>query len=388
MLLSRAACRWLLGPVLTLSLLAPAAWAQDRFGCGMPRILADGWQTAAPEQVGMDGNILCGIGPRFEAAPEVNAHAVVVARQGKIVYEHYFTGSDEIWGHPVGVVGFDAGTRHDLRSVTKSVTSLLVGIAIDQGWIKDIDAPIAPYLPEFAELRTLDKQHITVRQLLTMSSGIAWDESLPYSNPANSERPMDDATDPYLYVVQQPMAAEPGKTYNYCGCSAVLLEAILQKTSHQPLDLIAKNFLFDPLGITDVEWSRFPNGDVLAHGGLRLRARDMLKIGQLVLNHGTWNGRRIVSQSWIDQSISPQINGEGIFFYGYQWWLGRSLLAKRQVDWAAGFGWGGQRLYIVPSKEMTIAVFSGAYGKPQVVGNTVLNDYVFASMANPKPPQN
>jgi CubicO group peptidase (beta-lactamase class C family) len=165
----------------------------------------------------------------------------------------------------------------------------------------------------------------------------------------------------------------------------VLLQAILQKATHRPLEILAKDYLFDPLGITDVEWSRFPNGDVLGHGGLRLRARDMLKLGQLVLNRGLWNGRRIVSQSWIDQSISPQINGEGIFFYGYQWWLGRSLLAKRQVDWAAGFGWGGQRLYVVPSKEMTIAVFSGAYGKPQVVGNTVLNDYALASLASGEP---
>lgn len=381
----------LAGLVLALLLLAaPAltpAGAQDRFGCGTPKILTDGWQTAAPEQVGMDANILCGIGPRFEAAREANPHAVVVARQGKIVYEHYFAGSDEIWGKPIGIVGFDASTRHDLRSVTKSVTSLLAGIGFDQGWIKDLDAPVLSFLPEFADIRSPEKQRITVRHLLTMSSGIAWDESLPYSNPANSERPMDAAADPYRYILEQPMAAEAGKVYNYCGCSAVLLEDILQKMSGQPLDILAKNFLFDPLGITDVEWSRFTNGDVLGHGGLRMRARDLLKLGQLVLNRGMWNGRRIVSQNWIDQSISPQINGEGIFFYGYQWWLGRSLMAQRQVDWAAGFGWGGQRLYVVPSKELAIVVFSGAYGKPQVVGNTVLNDYVLAALANGKPAQ-
>ncbi|HEX3860876.1 MAG TPA: serine hydrolase [Stellaceae bacterium] len=356
------------------------AWAQDAAGCGSPPVRSDGWLVAAPEQAGMDAKILCGIGPRFAAWPDANAHAVLVARHGKLVYERYFAGADQIWGQPIGTVTYDAEKRHDLRSITKSVTSLLVGIALDHGWLKSLDAPVLSFLPEFSDLSDPDKEHITLRHLLTMSSGLAWDESRPYSDPTNSERQMDAAADPYRYALAQPMAAPPGTIYNYCGCSAALLEDIIQQTASRPLDGIAKEFLFDPLGISDVEWTRFPNGDVLAHGGLRLRARDLAKLGQLVLKRGDWNGRRIVSTAWIDQATAPQINGESIYFYGYQWWLGRSLIARKEIDWIAGFGYGGQRLYIVPKQDLVVVVYSGAYGAPPLVGNIVLNQYVLPAL--------
>jgi len=366
---------------MVAGLLLAASQAMAETGCVIPAGLSDGWPVATPGQDGLDAALLCAIGPRFEDWKGPNAHAVVVARHGALVYEHYFTGEDEIWGRPIGRVAYDAEKRHDLRSVTKSVTSLVVGIALDRGWLKDIDAPVFSFFPEYADLRTPEKDRITVRHLLTMSAGFAWDESLPYSNPANSERPMDDAADPYRYILDQPLAATPGTVYNYCGCSAVLLEAILKKTAGKPLDALAKETLFDPLGIADVEWVRFPNGDVLGHGGLRLRARDFAKIGQLVLDHGAWLGRQIVPASWIEQSTAPQINGEGIFFYGYQWWLGRSLVERREIDWAAGFGWGGQRLYVVPADGLVVAVYAGAYGRPQVVGTAVLNRYVLPAVA-------
>jgi len=181
---------------------------------------------------------------------------------------------------------------------------------------KNIDEPNFSFFPEYAELRTPEKERITIRHLRTMSAGFHWDESLPYSNPANSERPIDEAADPYRYILQQPLTSTPGTIYNYCGCSAVLLQAILKKTTGKPLDELAKETLFDPLGIADVEWVRFANGDVLGHGGLRLRAKDLAKLGQLILDRGSWQGRQVISASWIEQSITPQINGEGIFFYG------------------------------------------------------------------------
>jgi CubicO group peptidase (beta-lactamase class C family) len=365
--------------VALLWLTSIPAMAQDS-GCKTPAVMPDGWKVAAPEEMGLDAAQLCAMGKRFEGWAEANAHAIVVARHGALVYERYFAGPDEVWGNPIGTVIYDAEKRHDLRSITKSVTSLVVGIAYDRGWLKDLDASIFSFLPEYADLRTPEKQRITPRHLLTMSSGLAWDESLPYANPANSERPMDAAGDPYRYVLEQPVARPAGAVYNYCGCSAALLEAIVQKTANRPLEILAKEMLFDPLGISDVEWLRFSNGDVLGHGGLRLRARDLAKLGQLVLNRGSWNGRQIVSTAWIDQSVTPQINGEGIFFYGYQWWLGRSLIARKEIDWIAGVGYGGQRLYIVPSRGLVVAVYSGAYGKPQLVGNVALNQYILPAI--------
>ena len=306
-----------------------------------------------------------------------------LARGGKLVYEHYFPGEDAIGGRPLGVVAYDGSRRHDLRSITKSVTALVAGIAFDRGWLRDLDAPVFSFFPDYAELRTPQKERITLQHLLTMSAGFAWDESPPYGTPANSSHAMDEAADPVRYVLMQPMAAEPGTTYNYCGCSAVLLAAILKKVTGSPLDLLAKDYLFSPLGITDVEWTRFGNGEVRGHAGLRLRARDLLKLGELVLDGGAWQGRQIVSREWIAQATAPQINGEGLYFYGYQWWLGRSLVQRRELDWIAGVGLGGQRLYIVPAERLAVAVYAGLYQSPlqRRLGNMVLNEHVLAALA-------
>jgi CubicO group peptidase (beta-lactamase class C family) len=130
--------------------LLPAALAAQEKDCGKPADLADGWRVAAPAEHGLDPALICAIGPRFDAWKDANAHAVVVIHKGALVYERYFTGEDEKLGRPLGAVKFDAATKHDLRSISKSVTALVVGIAVDRGWIKDIDAPVFSYFPEYA----------------------------------------------------------------------------------------------------------------------------------------------------------------------------------------------------------------------------------------------
>ncbi len=353
--------------------------------CSPPADLKDGWRVAAPAEAGLDPALICAIGPRFEAWKEANVHAVLVVRKGALVYERYFTGEDERLGRPLGAIRFDATIKHDLRSISKSVTALVVGIALDRGWIKDIDAPVLSYFPEYADLSTPEKQNITVRHLLTMSAGFAWNEQIPYSNPANSERQMWVAGDALRYVLERPLEAAPGKLYNYNGGATTLLAAIVRKTAGKPLDVVAKEALFDPLGISDVEWVRHANGDPAASAGLRLRPRDLAKIGQLVLAKGAWQGEQIVSPAWIAQSIAPHMNGDGIYFYGYQWWLGRSLVERRAVEWAAGVGWGGQRLYILPSEETLIVVHAGLYGQPfqSAPGGAVLNRHVLPAIVKP-----
>jgi len=182
-----------------------------------PAELGDGWPVAAPEEQGVDATILSGIGPHFEGWREACAHAVVVVRRGVLIYEHYFTGDDWRWTEPLGAVAFDTTVKHDLKSITKSVTSLLAGISLDRGWIADIDTPVFTYFPEHADLRTPEKVRITLAHLLTMSAGLVWNESLPWGDPANNERRMDDAADPYRYALEQPVATPPGQFYNYCG---------------------------------------------------------------------------------------------------------------------------------------------------------------------------
>jgi len=356
------------------------AHAQD---CAPPADLSDGWQIATPQRQGLDAGPLCDIGPRFEGWKEANAHAVLVLRHGKLVYERYFAGEDQEWGKwSAGAIQHSAARKHDVRSISKSVVSLLVGAAVDRGWLS-IDQSVLAFFPEYADLRTPMKDRITVRHLLTMSSGLAWDESLPYADRRNSETAMNLAPDAVRYVLEQPMwRSAPGENYNYSGGSAVVLAAILQKVSGgMDITMLSKTLLFDPLGIADFEWAVWNDRPVIA-SGLRLRARDLAKIGQLVLDKGRWQGRQIIPETWIAESTAPQINGQSPFFYGYQWWLGRSLLHGSQVDWVAGLGEGSQRLYIIPEFRIVVVLNFGLYGRglQAYVGPSILNTHVLPAV--------
>jgi CubicO group peptidase (beta-lactamase class C family) len=335
--------------------------AQTEPHCDAPAQLDDGWSVSLPEEQGLDPVPICAIEDRLRTWTASNVHAIVVARHGVLVYEKYLAGEDQLWGKPLGRVVYEAGKLHDIRSVTKSITSLIVGIAVDRGWIKDLDASVFSFFPEYADLRTPEKDRITLRHLLMMATGLAWDESLPYSNPANSESQMYAARDPYRYVLERPVTDPPGEVYNYCTGASSLLGAVLRKATGKEIDQLQKEVLFGPLGITEAEWIKFDNGDVMSGGGLRLRARDLAKIGQLVLARGAWQGRQIVPASWIEESTAPQINGYGTIFYGYQWWLGRSFVKHREIDWVAGVGYGGQRLFIIPSEDVIAVVLAGHY---------------------------
>ncbi len=361
------------------------ALAESGPGCAAPAKLDDGWAVSGPAEQGLDPSPICSIGPHFDAWKEANVHAVVVIRHGALVYEAYFTGEDENWGRKLGRVTYKADMVHDLRSVTKSLTSLVVGIALDRGWIKDLDAPVTSFFPEYADLRTPEKDKITLRHLLMMSTGLVWDEDMPYSDPANSETQMYKASDPYRYVLERPVGGPPGKIFNYVTGAPTLLGAVLHKVTGKPFDALEREVLFDPLGISDVQWTYFDNGDPMPGGGLRMRPRDLAKIGQLVLAHGQWNGKQIVPAAWIEQSTTPRLNAYSMYFYGYQWWLGRSLLNGRQVDWIAGRGYGGQRLIIVPSQDIVLVAMAGHYDTSplqEIAAINLLNRVVLPAIAD------
>jgi CubicO group peptidase (beta-lactamase class C family) len=279
-------------------------------------------------------------------------------------------------------VKFDATTRHDLRSVSKSLTSLLVGLAIQRGKIGGLDEPVVKFFPEYADLDTPERRRITLRHLLTMSMGVAWDETIPYSNPANSEIRMIMAPDGERFALEQPIVAPPGRIYNYNGGATALLGAVVRKTTGQPLDQFAREALLTPLGIGDFEWVGLPGKGPAAASGARMRPRDMLKLGQLVLARGQWNGREIVPAAWIADSTAPHITGSGTFFYGYQWWLGRTLHDGREVKWVAGVGLGGQRIFIVPDFDLAVVTTAGMYRSPlqAPVPLEILNQYVLRAL--------
>jgi CubicO group peptidase (beta-lactamase class C family) len=351
----------LLGGAALAPLTALPVYADPPDGCGVPVARDDGWPIASiNEDKLIDRAALCRMADRLAASSDANVHAVLVARGGKLVFERYFTGSDEINGRPVGKVTFDADTLNNVKSVSKSVASLAVGIAIDRGLIGSINEPIFSLFPELSDLRSLEKERIQLLHALTMSMGLEWVEATPSNEGNNDEERMHRAPDPCRYVLGLAATAPAGQEFFYNTGALTLVSAIIRKATGRPLDEFARATLFEPLGITGVEWIRV-KGDTDAGGGLRFRPRDMAKIGQLILAGGRWNDRQVVSKAWIDASMTPRMDATGLFFYGYLWWLGRSLLNGREVHWAGALGRGGQSIRIVPELDLVVVVTAGYY---------------------------
>ncbi|WP_456705298.1 serine hydrolase domain-containing protein [Bradyrhizobium sp. USDA 4449] len=273
-------------------------------------------------------------------------------------------GADEVPSRFFGVrvtdVSFDADTLHNLKSCSKSVASLVVGIALDQGLIRSIEEPVFSFFPELSDLRSPDRDRILLSHLLTMSMGLKWVEATPATGDDNDEVRMHMAPDACRYVLGLPVTALAGQEFFYNTGALALVSAIVRKATGRPLDEFARRVLFDPLGITEFEWSRF-KGDSDAGGGLRLRPRDMAKIGQLVLQGGRWNDRQIVSRAWIEASTTMKLRATDGQSYGYLWWLRSSRLNGRVVQSIAAQGRGGQSIRIVPELDLVVAVTAGCY---------------------------
>ena len=350
--------------MLVLALIAfclPAA-AEDAKVCGAPVSLNDGWTLATQAEVGLDSARLCGLDSLVAQWPDANIHAVVVVRNGKLAMERYFSGEDERWGDKLGRVAYGPEVKHDLRSISKSATSLLIGIALADGKFPALDSAVVDAFPDYADLRTPEKARITFRTLLTMSAGLVWDESRPWDDPLNTEAGMIMAADPFRYILSQPVAHPPGTVYAYSGGGTSLLGETLVRSTGKSLRDYAREKLFLPIDAPDFEWlDAGVSGRLGAFGSLRLRPRDAAKLGRLLLTDGQWNGKQVLPAGWAAESIKPRINGEGLYFYGYQWWLGRSFRNGAELDWVAGVGLGGQRLYVVPSLDLVVMITAGHY---------------------------
>jgi CubicO group peptidase (beta-lactamase class C family) len=345
---------------------------------------ADGWTTSPLEAVDLDSRTLCAVVDWLDGLSNSNVHSILVARHGALVFEHYRRGPDERWRTALPDAMHGPETKHDLRSITKSITGLLVGIALERKLIPCLDEPVFAYLPEYADLRTPEKERIQLRHLLNLSAGLDWDENVPDSDPRHGEMRMWRSGDHLRTALEPPIVTAPGLDWNYSGGCTELLGAVLRKATGKPIDEFAREALFEPLQITDVEWARHADNSPSASGGLRMRSRDLAKLGQLVVaRRGLWQGRQIMPAQWIDDSVAPQIGAaDRLYFYGYQWWLGRSLSAGKEITWAAGIGLGGQRLYVIPSLELSVVVTAGHYAD-DIQGwlpLVVLNRYVLPAV--------
>jgi CubicO group peptidase (beta-lactamase class C family) len=218
-----------------------------------PATLNDGWQTASADSLGVDSAALGRLTATMHAWPELGVHAILIERGGQLIYESYFDGFDERWGQPLGRVSMTATSKHDLRSITKSVVSALTGIALSEGAIKSLDQPVVQWLPEFPDLNTSERRRVTLAHLLSMTSGLRWNEEVPYSNPQNDEIRMTRDARPLRYALSVPFAVDPGADFNYNGGLTQVMAAVIERATKTPIEDYARTKLFEPLGITDVE---------------------------------------------------------------------------------------------------------------------------------------
>ncbi len=239
------------------------------------------WQHASPAEAGFSPDVGEKLDDAVRKKEFVNLHAVIVVRDGKLVLERYYEGADErTRSGPLGIVKFGPEVKHDLRSVTnKSIVSLLYGIALADGMVADLDQPLVDQFPAYGDLAADPKRRrMTVFHALSMTLGTEWNENLSYRDPRNSETAMDRAADRYRYVLERPFVTQPGSRWNYNGGATALLAHLISRGTGRPLLDYAREKLFKPLGITDVEWIADSGGEPIAASGLRMRPRDLAKI--------------------------------------------------------------------------------------------------------------
>ncbi|HEY2796752.1 MAG TPA: serine hydrolase [Thermoanaerobaculia bacterium] len=322
------------------------------------------------EAAGMDQAVLEALDRELASGKHGYVDSMLVMRSGAVVYERTYDrskdyarlfagkGAPGIYNYyDPGWHPYYKGTRlHTMQSISKSVTSALIGIAIGRGEIPGVGAKVMPY---FADFRIPAdplgfRERMTLADVLTMRTGIRWDEeTAAYTDPANNCAAMEGSEDWVRYVLEQPMAAEPGKTFVYNSGATELLSYLLAKATREPADDYAKERLFGPLGIRDFYWKRTPKGLADTEGGLYLAPRDLAKIGQLYMQDGIWEGKRILPEGWVKASTtSATPTSEKSFGYGYQWWI------RPDAGAYAAWGYGGQFLFVVPRLDL-IAIFTG-----------------------------
>ena len=293
------------------------------------------WRVATPESQGLDSAVLAGA-IEYVRSERIPLHSFLIVRNGVIVLDAYF--------YPY------AGREvHDVASVTKSVTSATIGISIEKGYIKGVDQKILSLLqlpPPDSDPR---RGSLTVRHLLTMTSGFDCDTK----DGEKALAAMRHSTDWAAFALALPMRADPGSQYAYCSCNQHLLSSALTAVTGESLLQFAEKNLFHPIGITDLIWPADPNGRTHGWGDLHLRPHDMARLGLLYLNHGRWRDAQIVPESWVRESSKPLVTVREGVGYGYSWWINT---ARPPIFEAVGRG--GQRIAILP-KENMVVVFTG-----------------------------
>jgi CubicO group peptidase (beta-lactamase class C family) len=317
----------------------------------------ENWITASPESQGLNPMMLSQMEQYLDTQLWSFAlRSILIVRHGYLVYENYLGLPDR------------ENQTNNIYSCTKSVTSALIGIAIDQGYLNLTDHLVDIF--SHLTIQNLDsrKAAITVEDLLTMTSGLPWDEwTYPYGNPNNDWDRMTTSPNWVEFVINRPMDYAPGSQWVYNTGGSHLLSAIVHEMTENSTLAFAETNLFTPLGITDYSWAHDPQGNVNGGSALRLRPRDMAKFGFLYLHNGTWDGREIVPSSWVLASSTGQVIVDSVTEYGYQWWVHPGINAY------AAHGYLNQHIYVIPSQDMVV-VFTAASSSFDTM--QLLEDYI------------
>ena len=268
-----------------------------------------------------------------------NIYSILVSRNGHIIYKKYFGDYTE-------------KSLFNDQSLTKSIVSILIGIAIDKGYIKSVDEKAADFLPELKNDPDKRKQEISIREIMNQASGFYHEELTAIPDFLQLPNPSD-------YVLKAPLVTDPGKTFHYNNAASHLLSVIISKSTNIDSRSFAKKYLFDPLGVTEFDWAKMKDGYFDGSGllSIRLRSEGMLKIGELLLHGGVFDGKQIVSSKWVNLILNPDI------FYHTEWGFDQSnyALCWYHCDYKGtkliyGMGWGGQFLILVPSLQAIIVI--------------------------------
>ena len=343
----------------------------------------DGWETSSLSARGIDSSLIAEIIIKVKENVFKYVHGVLIVRNEYLVLEEYFPGYTFAGPYPGDYTFFDWDDLHYQASVTKSFTSALVGIAFDRGYITDLNTPIYNFFPEYTDISwSNEKKKITLKHLLTMTAGLEWDETT-YSvfDSRNSITQMSMSADPIKFLLELPLADEPGSTFHYNTGISVLLGGIIKNTTSLYANEFAELYLFGPLGIEVYDWEVIANGTVQTGGGLRLRPRDMAKFGQLYLNKGTWKGNRIVSQYWVEESVKRHISISPGGGYGFQWWMENHYWKGQIIGSFAARGWGGQYIFVFPDLALVVVFTGGHYDTPGTrTAYAMLDQYILPAV--------
>ncbi len=308
----------------------------------IPEYLDDGWQVSSISEQDMDTEIITEMTNNILSGQYRGIHSMLIVKNGVLVHEVYFE-------------EYERKSLQIIYSITKSITSALIGIAIDQGLISGVEDPILDFFPQY-DISDTQKQQIKLKHLLTLTSGFDWDEkTYPYSDPRNSEYGMVRSNDWMKYVLEEPLADEPGTKYQYNTGSVHLLSGVIKNVSSLYANEFAEEYLFQPLDISEYEWNTDPQGYQCTggtNGGLRLKARDVAKFGYLFLNSGRWHGTQVVPEAWIKESTREHVQVSDTKRCGYLWWLDELI----NIDHFYAAGYGGQSIHIVPELDLMIVL--------------------------------